>query len=114
MSPKYKPLRSGDLDYDAVDSFKEAKNIRRALVKLIAISVILLLLITNVGTVIHYSVKQKKGPIPQDYGRSHIYLNITEHTLILCGSDTRFYLSRYHLEPILVEYRIQPQKPLRK
>ena len=70
MTPKYFPLRGHGFDYEATENNWESGDGRRKLTKWAAISVILLLLATNIATLVHYSTTSRHTmePIPQDYG----------------------------------------------
>lgn len=69
MSPSYTPLRSNDLNQQIEDNFWEKRTSRRTPLKLGAITLIVVLFISNIFTIEHLSSqKHKQEPIPRDYG----------------------------------------------
>ena len=71
MSSSYMPLRSIYPDHEAEDSFLEKTKSRRTPTKLGVFALIVILSISNIWTVVHFSKHlEKPEPAPQDYGEN--------------------------------------------
>ena len=107
MAPKYIPLEDTDLDHEFDQKAWRLKSGSKSVRNLVAISVILLLLVTNFATILHFSAKSYANDeiIPKDYGIP-LYPVLVLSPLTEKDSITRLHIPRQDLEPILVEHRV--------
>ena len=117
MSLKYKPLNNTDCEEEVKDDVEELQTRLKSYAQFWAIPLILILLITNIATIIRLrSEKASSDSLPLDYGISNptyplsaIYR--TAQLMHSALSQTRFDSNHDDVEPLLVEYRIQPRQP---